>query len=132
MELDGIIYQKDKMEISAQKLQKTEFKHVGSMRFIPGCILWEFHLSTFKLQPAKMDIQISIDTQGTEVRKRKIFYDPRCWYFFAHCQRAAVKKANKFIFKHTGIKEMLMIKPNGNKRIEKNTGAEEGTGNPID
>lgn len=101
---------KDKQVIQADAKQKQEFKRIGSMRLVPGLIVWKYNTKTEVLD--EVDIQKELVYNADERRgekKAKALHDPNCWYFQTHNMKAAVKKLNKMINRIKGISDYYVI-----------------------
>jgi hypothetical protein len=95
------------VQIIAEQQQRKHTEYLGSMRKIPGLILWELNLETRELNPAqfkKDDIQISSlnPTSASSTLRLKVDKKEGCYYFQALNRKSALLKLIKRGLKYTG------------------------------
>jgi hypothetical protein len=76
-----------------------ELKKLGSMKRIPGLVLWELNVVEFKLEKASFNDSI-IDMNGE--KRRTLITKNECCYVQALNKRNAVKQLKK-IYKHPAV-----------------------------
>ena len=105
MELDNLTKsQKETIEVHVKKQQEQEYKLIGHMKRIPGLVLWEFDYNNLKLNQAQIIKQKSVSfITRNKTERDKVLYNPKCYYFQAHCWRTAAKRCNKIIYSSLGF-----------------------------
>lgn len=103
------IEQKDslkKTEIVSQVEQKKEIKTIGSLRKIPGLILWKMNTKTFaitEVEPEKIDIDFAAAQKGITTTKSRVKIDENAIYCQALNLKNAERKFLKEIKRRIGI-----------------------------
>ena len=108
----------DKIEIQEKRKQKQEYTLLGSIVLKPGLILWEFDFDKMEVKKSEIQASSAINfSTKAPTEKKKVYSNPKAYYFQTHNKRTAIKKAHKIIFDESGIKDYFQIK--GNKILRK-------------
>lgn len=89
---------KDKTEFVKQVQQ--EYKHIRSIKYRPGSILWQFNTETGELKPAKVIVkeQFVWTSKGDYTKKTlSVIYEDKCVYMWALNRKNAEKKILRVI-----------------------------------
>lgn len=88
---------RDKTQIVKQAEINKGLKHVGSTRIHRGHTLFEFNYVTGEINPAKIEIEVVADTQGSRTKK-KVITNESCQYLGALNKKSLIKKLRRFGF----------------------------------
>lgn len=89
---------KSKQAFVKKAEEKQEYKLVGSMKYRPGLILYEYNTDTDELIRIKIKKEITIDYKTQkEKKKMSIQYKKNCWYFFSLNDKNARRKINNLL-----------------------------------
>lgn len=94
----SLLPDKDNTEFVKQVQQ--EYKYIGSIKYIPGSILWQFNTETGELKPAKVIVkeQLVWTSKGNCINKtRSVIYEDKCVYIWALNRKNAEKKILRVI-----------------------------------
>lgn len=90
----------DKDTIEFVKLVQQEYKYIGSIKYRPSLILWQFNMETEELKSAKVTVkeQLVWTSKGNCTKKtRSVIYEDKCVYVQALNRKNAEKKILRFI-----------------------------------
>jgi len=76
---------------------KQEYKHIGSVRKIPGLTLYCYNTVTGDIFPTPLVRHVALNEKGKPTFITKTTYDPKCLYVQALNIKNARKKFQKMI-----------------------------------
>lgn len=85
---------KQQIEVLAE--QEKHYKKIGSMKVVPGHIMFCYNTVTNQISRAKYMTECSMDFRGNPVYKKKLVVDPNCFYEQALNKKNFIKRLKRY------------------------------------
>lgn len=100
MNLDELPVKENLSGVQIEYLAKKqhEYKHVGSLRKVPGHTLFSFNILTKEIKPAKFENEVSIGLDRIPIYKTRCVIEPNCFYEQALNEKNFIKRLKRYGF----------------------------------